>query len=677
VAELVRVIVVDDSAPDRRLAETLLKHAGHSVMVCGDGQVGLDLIKKEHPDLIITDLITPGIDGYRLARAVRSDPETATTPIILQTAHYLEAEVRRLSAALGIQEVIIKPYEPQVFLEAIAKALRDKSAPDRAAVATSRTEFHVEHLRLVSAKLYEKVRELEDTRLELDTIATKYQLLFKAHPEAMFVFDLETLRFMEVNDATIQRYGYSRDEFLAMTIKDLYPLEDVPALVRGLPKMKDQDQSGPWRHRTKDGREMEVEITTHDLTFSGRPARYLMAQDVTQKRKFELHLHQAQRMESLGQLAGGVAHDFNNLLGVILNFSWFVKANLTAEVETGNAERLRPVLKDMERIERAAENAARLTHQLLAFARVDVVQPRPMNINSVVNELAPLLRRTLGEHIDLVASPGPDLWPVMIDSSQLSQVLTNLAVNSRDAMPKGGKLTIGASNVDVDSAYAAARPGLKPGRYVLLGVSDTGIGMDKKTLEHAFEPFFTTKPRGQGTGLGLATIYGIVTQAGGRIDVYSELGLGTRVSVLLPATDQAQTVEEAVASAPLARATETVMVVEDSADLREVVDRILSKSGYQVMVAANGPDALEMARDYTGHIDLLLTDLIMPQMLGSELAPRLVESRPDLRVLYMSGFAQPALGATGTLSPDVALLDKPFTEPTLLARVRQALKDKQ
>jgi hypothetical protein len=378
-------------------------------------------------------------------------------------------------------------------------------------------------------------------------------------------------------------------------------------------------------------------------------------------------------MESLGQLAGGVAHDFNNLLGVIINFSWFVKANLTAEVESGNGERLRPVLKDIERIERAAESAARLTRQLLSFARVDVVQPRPMDINVVVAEIAPLLRRTLGEHIELVAAPAPALWPVMIDSGQLSQVLTNLAVNSRDAMPKGGKLTIDVANIDVDLAYAAARPTLKPGRFVRLRVSDTGAGMDKKTLEHAFEPFFTTKPRGQGTGLGLATIYGIVTQAGGNIEVYSEPGLGTRVSVLLPATDQAATAETVTPDAPRAAASETVLVVEDSDDLREIVDRILTQSGYQVIVAAGGAEALEMSRTFPGHIDLLLTDVVMPHMLGNELAPQLVEARPDLRVLFMSGFAQPALAANGKLPPGLALLDKPFNEPTLLARVREVL----
>jgi len=673
---LVTVVVVDDSAPDQRLAEILLKHAGHTVMVSGDGQAGLDLIRREHPDLIIADLITPTIDGYELARAVRADAHTATTPIILQTAHYLEAEVRRLAAQIGIQEVIIKPYEPQAFLDTVAKALRERPTPGAGPEAAAGTEYHIEHLRLVSAKLYEKVRELEATRLELDRTATKYQLLFKSHPEPMWVFDIDTLRFLEVNEAAIRRYGWSREEFLAMSVKDIRPPEELPAFLASLRTAKDLWQSGPWLHRTKDGSVIETLITSHVLTFGSRPVHYVMAHDVTGERRASEQLQQAQRMESLGQLAGGVAHDFNNLLGVILNFGWFVKANLTAEVERGDGERWRPVLKDMERIERAAENAARLTHQLLAFARVDVAQPRPMNINSVLTELVPLLRRTLGEHIELVALPRSHLMSVMIDSGQLSQVLTNLAVNSRDAMPKGGKLTIDVENVDVDAAYAASRPGLKPGRYVRLRVSDTGAGMDKVTVEHAFEPFFTTKPRGQGTGLGLATVYGIVKQAGGHIDVDSEPGEGTCVSVHLPATDQAAAAPEVVASPSPVQATETVLVVEDSDDLREIAGRILSKNGYQVMVAANGPAALEMARTFTGHIDLLLTDVIMPQMNGSELAPRLVASRPDLRVLYMSGFAHTALGAVGTLAPGVALLDKPFTEPALLASVREALVGK-
>jgi PAS domain S-box-containing protein len=663
-------IVIDDTAADRLLAETLLKHAGYAVTTCADGLAGLELIKKEVPDLIVADLITPGIDGYDLARAVRGDSRTATTPIVLQTAHYLEADVRRLAAQIGVTSVIIKPYEPQAFLDTVAAARRIDPAVDHRGNGHAAGDFHGEHLRLVSAKLHEKVRELEVARGEFETTASRYRNLFRIHPEPMWVFNIESLKFLEVNDAAVLRYGYSREEFLAMTIATIYPPDELPAILASLHKPAELASVSEF-HRLKGGALIEVDVSTRDV---GKGSRYVMAQDVTEKKKFQQQLHRAQRMESLGQLAGGVAHDFNNLLGVIINFSWFVKANLTAEIERGNGERLLPVLKDMERIERAAENAARLTHQLLAFARVDVVQPKPMDMNVVVAELAPMLRRTLGEHIDLVAAPGQALWPVMIDSGQLSQVLTNLAVNSRDAMPKGGKLTIDVANVDVDFAYAAAHLTLKPGRFVRLRVSDTGAGMDKQTLEHAFEPFFTTKPRGQGTGLGLATIYGIVTQAGGSIEVYSEPGLGTRVSVLLPATDQAVSAEAVPRDAPRARASETVLVVEDSDDLREIVDRILTQSGYQVMVAAGGPEALEMSRKFAGRIDLLLTDVVMPHMQGNELAPKLVQERPDLRVLFMSGFAQPALSTNGKLLPGVTLLDKPFNEATLLARVQEVLE---
>ncbi|HEX9100317.1 MAG TPA: response regulator [Candidatus Dormibacteraeota bacterium] len=665
-------VVIDDTAADRLLTETLLKHAGYTVTVCGDGQAGLELIERDVPELIVVDLVTPGIDGYDLARALRGNPATAGIPIILQTAYYLEEDVRRIAAQIGVAHVIIKPFEPQAFLDIVAKARRYKPLVKRSAGAFEETAFNDEHMRLVSAKLHEKVQELEVARGEFQATTTGYRMLFRVHPEPMWVFSLETHRFLEVNDAAIKRYGYSRDEFLSMKIENIYPPAEVPALLKRLKEPAGLDELSSTFHQIKDGTLIEVQISTRDI---GHGSRYTMAQDVTDKKKYQQQLQQSQRMESLGQLAGGVAHDFNNLLGVILNFGWFVKANLTAEVEGGDGERWRPVLKDMERIERAAESAARLTHQLLAFARVDVVQPKAMDINMVVAETAPMLRRTLGEHIDLEAVAGPDLWPVMIDPGQLSQVLTNLAVNSRDAMPKGGKLTIDVANVDIDRAYAAARPTLKSGRYVRLRVSDTGVGMDKKTLDHAFEPFFTTKPRGEGTGLGLATVYGIVTQAGGNIDVYSEPGLGTRVSVLLPATDQTMSAVAAVSAIPSARGSETVLVVEDSDDLREIVERILSGNGYHVMVAPNGPAAIDLAHDHDGHIDLLLTDVIMPQMQGNDLAARLVDDRPDLRVLYMSGFAQPAFGTTG--KKDVVLLDKPFTEPALLSRVRQALEEKR
>jgi PAS domain S-box-containing protein len=287
------VVVVEDSAPDRQLVASLLKYAGHKAMLCANGQAGLDLIKKVKPDLIIVDLITPGIDGYDLARAVRADPRTATTPIILQTAHYLESEIRRIAEQIGIQQVIIKPFEPQAFLDVVAKALLDEVVVPLSYQATLDYDFHIEHLRLVSAKLYEKVLELEATRRELDRTATKYKLAFRAQPEAAWIFDLATLRFVEVNDAAVRRYGYSHDDFLAMTIKDINAPEEGPAL----PAILHLEQSGLRHHRKKDGTVIEVQILTQDVYF-GQRSRYVMAQTVTERPTLEPEVNQSKPSRS-------------------------------------------------------------------------------------------------------------------------------------------------------------------------------------------------------------------------------------------------------------------------------------------------------------------------------------------------------------------------------------------
>jgi two-component system, cell cycle sensor histidine kinase and response regulator CckA len=287
------VIVIEDSAPDRQLMASLLKYAGHTAMLCADGQAGLDLIKKVKPDLIIVDLIMPGVDGYDVARAVRADPRTTTTPIILQTAHYLESEVRRIAEQIGIEQILIKPFEPQAFLDVVAKALLEGAVVPLSSEAALGYEFHIEHLRLVSAKLYEKVLELEATRDELERTATKYQALFQAQPEAAWVFDLGTLRFVEVNDAAVRRYGYSRDDFLAMTIKDI----NAPDVGPESPAILHVEQSGPRLHRKKDGTLMEVQISTQDVYF-GQRSRYVMAQTVTERPALEPPVNQPEPIES-------------------------------------------------------------------------------------------------------------------------------------------------------------------------------------------------------------------------------------------------------------------------------------------------------------------------------------------------------------------------------------------
>ena len=382
-------------------------------------------------------------------------------------------------------------------------------------------------------------------------------------------------------------------------------------------------------------------------------------------------LRHAERMESLGQLVGGVAHDFNNLLNVISCFSDMVAEDLAGL--TDQDARLADVLDDVEQVRGAAQRAIRLTRQLLIFARSDVVHPEVLSLNEVVAGLEQLLRRSLGEHITLSIAPEDGLWPVKADAGQLEQVLVNLAVNARDAMPGGGKLTIDTANITVDEAYAEGRPGLRPGRYARLRVSDTGAGMPPEVAARVFEPFFTTKPKGKGTGLGLATFYGIITGAGGHAQIYSEPGLGTTVTGLLPATGEKAARSGAPPTAVPRGRGETILLVEDEASLKDLAMRILTRNGYHVRAASTAAQAPGIAAETGQPIDLLLTDVVMPEMLGNEVARRVRAVRPALPVLYMSGYAQPILDTHGARAGQIDLLEKPFTEATLLTRVRRAI----
>ncbi len=394
---------------------------------------------------------------------------------------------------------------------------------------------------------------------------------------------------------------------------------------------------------------------------------------VAELERLQNQLHEVQRLESLGQLAGGIAHDFNNLLAVIINYTAFVASDLEAAAAAGE-ERWASTREDVEQIRQASERASHLTHQLLAFARREVVQPEVVDVNAVVGDIEQLLQRTLGEHVELRSALAADLHPVLIDPGQLEQVLVNLAVNARDAMPDGGELRIDTDNLHLDAEYAASRPELVSGPHVRLRVSDTGAGMSPETVQRAFDPFFTTKPPGQGTGLGLATVYGIIQQAGGHSHIYSEPDIGTTITMLLPATAQAAESTPQARTPQVRRGAETILLVEDEQALREVTRRILTGAGYRVLVAEHGPEALRVAAAHEGHIDLLLSDVVMPQMPGPQLARQLVEQRPGLRVLLMSGFAQPILDSGGHLDEGTALIEKPFSGPVLLAKVAQLVE---
>jgi signal transduction histidine kinase len=384
--------------------------------------------------------------------------------------------------------------------------------------------------------------------------------------------------------------------------------------------------------------------------------------------RLERQLHQSQRLESLGQLAGGVAHDFNNLLGVISNYAAFAGEEVAREPSNGRWQKVR---SDIEQVRQAAERAAALTHQLLAFARQEIIQPQVLDLNQIVTRVEQLLARTLGEHIELVTDLAENLEPVLADPGQIEQVLVNLAVNARDAMPGGGKLVIQTTTADIEQA--AGQADLAPGRYTAIKVTDTGTGIPKDVLDRVFEPFFSTKPKGEGTGLGLATVYGIITQAGGGVRIYSEPGIGTVLTALLPVTGQTPTTEPRQPAEPQRGHGETVLVVEDEPAMREVTRRILARNGYHVVAAASGHDALQTIAGQLEHVDLLLTDVVMPHMQGRELADKIRLLQPGVRVLFMSGYTQGLLSQQGVLEPGVHLIEKPFTETTLLTKLRDVL----
>ena len=384
-------------------------------------------------------------------------------------------------------------------------------------------------------------------------------------------------------------------------------------------------------------------------------------------------LRQAQRMENLGQLAGGVAHDFNNLLAVILNYVTFATEQIGAMTGADWAERGEAAASDLAQIKRAGERAAGLTRQLLAFARREVIQPQVLDLDSVITAVEEMLCRTLGDHVELVTTLAGDLHPVLADPGQLEQVLVNLAVNARDAMPGGGTLTIDTGNITVDADSVAGGSKSRQGQNVRLRVSDTGTGMTREVIEHAFEPFYTTKQDSSGTGLGLATVYGILTQAEGDIRIYSEPGAGTTFTITLPVTTQEPTPVPKLAPDERDPKGETVLVVEDEDALREVTRRIFAHNGYKVITAGNGPEALSVARRHPGEIHLLVTDVVMPHMLGKEVAEKMLGIKPEIQVLYMSGYARPVLASQGRLDPGMALVEKPFSEAELMAKAGRVL----
>jgi two-component system cell cycle sensor histidine kinase/response regulator CckA len=484
--------------------------------------------------------------------------------------------------------------------------------------------------------------------------------IFRANPEGDLLY---------VNPALVSMLGYaSKEELLSLNLeRDIYvnPADRVAAGQTYQSSRRGTGIEVNWRR--KDYKIIAVRLSGRVILDSENQIKHfeVIAEDVTEKRTLEEQFRQAQKMEAMGRLAGGISHDFNNLLGVIIGYSDLLLASPPGDDSTQHR---------IEEIKKAGQRAASLTRQLLAFSRKQVLSPKVLDLNSVVSETCKMLLRLLGEDVQLITKLAPELDAVKADPTQIEQVLMNLAINARDAMPNGGKLIIETSNAKLDSTSGQQKQvEVQAGNYVLLTVSDSGVGMDKATQARIFEPFFTTKERGKGTGLGLATVYGIIQQSGGYIWVHSEVGKGTTFKVYIP--QQQGIVKEfpPVAVAPCALGSGTILLVEDEDSLREISHKLLESMGYRVIEAASGADAIRIAKTFTNRIDLLVTDVVMPGMNGREVAELLAASRSQMKVLYVSGHTDDVIVPYSILRPGVSFLQKPFTREDLAQKVHDVL----
>jgi two-component system cell cycle sensor histidine kinase/response regulator CckA len=690
-----RILVVEDSLTQAEALRLQLTSAGFLVEVARNGEDGIARFDPEQFDIVISDIVMPGlIDGYELCRRIKAGAGRRI-PVVLLTSLADPLDIIN-GLECGADSFLTKPHDADHLLERIDVLLATRRARveshlrlgvdvvflgRRFTISSEREQIldllisTFEDAVLQNRALRQHQEQLEAARAELaryaNTLEARLDRVLAAIPDVLYSVDPALAVCHYMSPASEAVLGYAPDAF-----------KSNPRLWLDRVHEDDREAARAWRERVLRLRRPErllYRIRRRDGTLRWLDEEMVpamdaegavvrldgIARDVTEFKLLEEQFRQAQKMEAIGQLAGGIAHDFNNVLTLITSYTELLLEQIPPAA---------PQRADLDEIRAAAFRAADLTRQLLAFSRRQVVDSRVLDLNGVVNGMDKMLRRMLGDDVELTAALTTDLGRVRADHSQLEQVLLNLAVNARDAMPTGGKLTIETANVELDEAYMREHVGVVPGKYVMLGVSDTGTGMDADTRARIFEPFFTTKGPGKGTGLGLATVYGIIKQSGGNVWVYSEPGAGATFKVYFPRVDAP------LDAPPFAEAftgslsgTETILVVEDNASVRRLVSGVLKQHGYTVLDASDSAEALELASGYAGRIALLFTDVVMPGMSGRELAERLEAVRTDMRVLYTSGYTDDAVLRHGILQAGVNFIQKPFTPPILLRRVRDVL----
>ncbi len=608
----------------------VLEQQGHVVQIATRAQDGLEIAAANPIEAAIVDIKLPDMSGFDVLHGIRK--VLPTTEIIFITGHATLATAIQAINGLAFA-YLVKPFEMSHLLMTVEQAVQKQ--------------------RLAQALLDSEER---------------YRFVTENIADAVFLLELDG-RIALGNSRAESITGYPQAELVGRSLFSLLPEAGAREAQARLSDQRAGGDVSPFFEAElirKNGTRVLLEVHVTSVLKDGVPvARLGVARDITERRNLEDQLRQAQKMEGIGRLAAGVAHDFNNLLTAIGGRCYLVLNALTSE---------NPIRREIEIIQGAAERAAELTHQLLAFSRKQILEPRVLDLNTIVTGIEPLLRRMIREDIEIATALDPAAGHVKADAGQVEQVLLNLGVNASDAMPHGGRLTMTTGNVTLDEGYARTHAEVEPGPYVMLSVSDSGHGMTPEVQARIFEPFFTTKEVGKGTGLGLATVYGIAKQSGGHITVYSEIGHGTVFKLYLPRVEEAPGIAEPERAPQIARrGNETVLLVEDDEPLRTLAREILSIQGYTVLDATSPSEALRLAEAYPDPIDLLLTDVVMPQMNGRQVADHLLAARPGLKVLFMSGYTDAAIVQHGVLEPGTQFLQKPFTPDGLSRKVRETL----
>lgn len=676
-----RILVADDLEENCYLLEALLRGSGFEVQRAANGVEALEMARQAPPDLLVTDLLMPEMDGFELCRQFKREPTLATTPILVYTATYVRPEDERLALSLGATRFLLKPQEPERLLATVQELTRGEDK-GLAAERERQEELLRRHNAVLTHKLGQKIRRLNAELSRRDLLEAELRQNARLRRVAARLGNLAGWRV----DLTTGEITWSEE--LGEIVGTDPGFRPTSATLAHLvaPEHAEMDRMN-FEACALEGKAYDAEL---EILLPGGGRKWcrvigqavrddsgaIMAvegalQDISefkaaerQRQALAEQLLQAQKLESLGRLAGGMAHDFNNLVAVILSYADFALRELGAD---------HPARADLEEIQAAGKRAGHLTRQLLAFSRRQPLVPEALDLDQVVADMHAMLHRLLGESIELVVRLAPEPAWVLADPGQLEQVLMNLALNARDAMPGGGRLVIRTEFLEDPGRRRALFPSLPDGNYVLLTVQDSGHGIAPEALVHIFDPFFTTREPDQGTGLGLPTVYGIVRQSGGEIQVESTPGEGTTFRICLPRIDPLPQVPAPQASLPQEQHSGSILVVEDDPAVRRVAKRILRNAGYRVQTAAHGEEALALSQEAAKGFDLLLTDLVMPRMSGLELAERLEKLSPGLRTLFVSGYTDALLPAEETWQANRAFIAKPFAAESLTQKVRELL----